>query len=106
MSTSTKKKVKVAEEFCGDEGTLIAYCIPPDNEDKKVGGMAPTKLSKFGDNEAEVLSSRFVGIRLQLKKRYVPTSAGKWKQHSCAQHKNCYDVVLRRRSGCLCGWRY
>lgn len=65
MSTSTQKQV--AEAFRGDQGVLIA--IPPQIASREwylpegsanFGVMAPVAwISKFGDNEAEVIYSRF-----------------------------------------------
>merc|ERR1712130_991813 len=72
---STKKTV--AEQFRGEKGVLIT--IPPQTCDRrrghiggffgpKLGGMAPISwISKFGENESEVLFSRFTWYSWQFK---------------------------------------
>ena len=58
--TSFSTRREVAETFRGERGALIS--LPPQtfSLDCKIGGMAPVAwISKFGDNEAEVLFSRF-----------------------------------------------
>mmetsp|Transcript_23423 Transcript_23423/g.43109 ORF Transcript_23423/g.43109 Transcript_23423/m.43109 type:complete len:461 (-) Transcript_23423:72-1454(-) len=70
--TSASKKKEVAQQFRGDKGVLIT--IPPQRADSswyfgpKFGGMAPVSwISKFGENEAEVLFSRFTWYPWQFK---------------------------------------
>lgn len=71
--TSTSTKKEVAEQFRGDKGVLIT--IPPQTCSRsccffgsKLGGMAPVAwISKFGDNEAEILFSRFTWYGWQFK---------------------------------------
>jgi len=71
--TSSSTRKEVAESFRGAKGVLIT--IPPQEVSKnlpwygtKVGGMAPVGwISKFGDNEAEVLFSRFTWYSWKFK---------------------------------------
>jgi len=65
MSTSMKRSV--AEGFRGDEGALLTI-HPQRVQGCKVGGMAPVAwISKFGDDEAEVLFSRFTWYSMVVK---------------------------------------
>jgi hypothetical protein len=88
MSMSTKREV--AEQFRGDKGLLIT--IPPQRPGRcffgsKLGGMAPVHwISKFGENESEVLFSRFTWYSWQF------------KRVSCAH--GCQEVTAHYNVGC------
>jgi len=101
--TSASTKRIVAEEFRGDKGVLIT--IPPQSHfghsSARVtfGGMAPVAwISKFGDNEAEVLFSRFTWYPLVLTETSFVNGRQELTGYYCWQNEEADESEEKAKS--------